>query len=57
MEASVFQLLSKRLLTIAGIGSILKPVFPGLSVKYCSQGWEALGKECVQLVFLRSVRR
>lgn len=51
-------MLSKRLLTIAGRGSILKPVLPGLSMKYFySQDWEALGKGRIQLLSLRSVRQ
>lgn len=40
MEAGISQQLSKRLLTIGGVGSILKPVLAGLAVKYFySQNW------------------
>lgn len=55
MEVGISQQLPKSLLTIGGIGSILKPVLPGLEMKFFySQDWEALGKGVVQLVSPRS---
>lgn len=58
MEAGISQQLSKRLLIVGGVGSILKPVLLGLSVKcFYSQDLVALGKGFVQLVSLRSMRQ